>query len=156
MAAQSRCAFPCRGGIPICWPQYGKGRLPTHGFLRNCHWSLYDTGVAPDWALDPAPSVSLVCEADAYTYELFPFNFQAMYTVRACGLLERQPLPTGPVDLWYILVSHCVALSKLALHVAKWSGHTTRVLAVCPGKLDTHCMLWRTFGAISHECCLPS
>ncbi|XP_037491125.1 putative glucose-6-phosphate 1-epimerase isoform X3 [Jatropha curcas] len=31
---------PFRGGIPICFPQFGSGNLERHGFARNRHWTI--------------------------------------------------------------------------------------------------------------------
>lgn len=31
---------PIRGGIPICWPWFGKANLPAHGFARASLWQL--------------------------------------------------------------------------------------------------------------------
>jgi hypothetical protein len=33
-----------RGGIPVVFPQYGRGVLPTNGLLQRMHWSIADTG----------------------------------------------------------------------------------------------------------------
>jgi len=32
-----------RGGIPLCWPQFGPGALPQHGFARTSAWALAAT-----------------------------------------------------------------------------------------------------------------
>jgi len=32
-----------RGGIPICFPQFGAGKLPQHGFVRNNPWIVVGT-----------------------------------------------------------------------------------------------------------------
>lgn len=29
-----------RGGVPICWPWFGKANQPAHGFARNLSWEL--------------------------------------------------------------------------------------------------------------------
>lgn len=33
---------PFRGGIPICWPWFGKAQNPPHGFARIVEWELQD------------------------------------------------------------------------------------------------------------------
>ncbi len=72
----------CRGGIPVVFPQYGRGSLPTNGLLRRMHWSIAATGVAdPDVATDLAPSVALFAESDETTLAVWPHKFEAMYTV---------------------------------------------------------------------------
>ena len=35
---------PFRGGIPICWPWFGKAQNPPHGFARIVEWELQETG----------------------------------------------------------------------------------------------------------------
>ena len=32
---------PFRGGIPICWPWFGKAQDPSHGFARINKWKLF-------------------------------------------------------------------------------------------------------------------
>ncbi len=31
---------PLRGGIPLCWPWFGKTAVPSHGFARTSTWTL--------------------------------------------------------------------------------------------------------------------
>lgn len=31
---------PIRGGVPVCWPWFGKFRSPAHGFARIAQWQL--------------------------------------------------------------------------------------------------------------------
>ena len=31
---------PIRGGVPICWPWFGKTKLPSHGFVRDMVWHI--------------------------------------------------------------------------------------------------------------------
>ena len=33
---------PIRGGIPLCWPWFGKSKQPAHGFARTLPWRLID------------------------------------------------------------------------------------------------------------------
>ena len=38
---------PISGGIPHCFPQFGPGALPQHGFARNMDWSIASTSADP-------------------------------------------------------------------------------------------------------------
>jgi D-hexose-6-phosphate mutarotase len=82
-----------RGGVPLIFPQYGRASgiaayagvgsssVPTNGLLNRMHWSLLGTGVTGLDAPDPAPTAVFATESDDATYELWPFHFQAIYTV---------------------------------------------------------------------------
>lgn len=86
---------PIKGGIPVVFPQYGRGVLPTNGLLRRMHWSIAATGVAdPDIAADPAPSVALWTESDEFTMEIWPHKFEAMYTV---SLMDHDEFPDNSI-----------------------------------------------------------
>ncbi len=43
---------PIRGGIPICWPYFGKenqtGDVPSHGYARTATWQVVDTDILAD------------------------------------------------------------------------------------------------------------
>lgn len=88
---------PVRGGIPIAFPQVGRGELPTDGFMSSVHWSIADTGVSdPEVASDRAPSVALYTESDDATMEIWPHSYEAMYTV---SLMENDDFPdTAPSE----------------------------------------------------------
>lgn len=82
---------PIRGGIPIAFPQVGRGALPTNGFLSSVHWSIADTGVSDEEvATDRAPSVALFTESDESTTQMWPHHFEAMYTI---SLMESDDFP---------------------------------------------------------------
>nr|MCG6291266.1 D-hexose-6-phosphate mutarotase [Vibrio vulnificus] len=47
-----------RGGIPVCWPWFGRIAAPAHGFARTSEWELVehrenDNGVIVELALFP-------------------------------------------------------------------------------------------------------
>ncbi|KAL3160522.1 hypothetical protein ABBQ32_010826 [Trebouxia sp. C0010 RCD-2024] len=74
---------PVEGGIPICFPNLGyKHGMPTDGFLKDWHWSVVETTRSPEFAEDPAPSVTLLAESDEATMEIWPHKFAALYTVQ--------------------------------------------------------------------------
>jgi len=61
-----------RGGIPICWPWFGRIAAPAHGFARNSEWTLLEhreneNGVIVELGLLPSES----------TLAVWPHQFQA-------------------------------------------------------------------------------
>lgn len=40
--AQYGAGVSIRGGIPVCFPQFGPGVLPQHGFARHCRWRVVE------------------------------------------------------------------------------------------------------------------
>ncbi|MGL6177553.1 MAG: D-hexose-6-phosphate mutarotase [Vibrionaceae bacterium] len=69
---------PIRGGIPICWPWFGKANLPAHGFARTSLWQLShchenDAGV----------QITLTLQEDANTLALWPhaFTLEMQFTI---------------------------------------------------------------------------
>ena len=38
MSIIQECSAARRGGIPLSFPQYGRGEMQTDGFLRDLHW----------------------------------------------------------------------------------------------------------------------
>lgn len=61
-----------RGGIPVCWPQFGPGSLVQHGFARTSLWSV---GAA---VIDEAGSVSvtLVLQHSESTLKMWNHKFK--------------------------------------------------------------------------------
>lgn len=61
-----------RGGIPVCWPWFGRIAAPAHGFARNSEWTLLEhreneNGVMVELGLLPSES----------TLAVWPYQFQA-------------------------------------------------------------------------------
>ena len=50
--------------------------------------SIAETGRAPRWASDPAPSVALWAEHSPDTASLWPHRFEAMYSVRDSACMQ--------------------------------------------------------------------
>ena len=69
-------AKPIRGGIPVCWPQFGPGALPQHGFARNSEWTLH--GVR---STEAATVLELALVDSAETRAAWPHAFRLLYTV---------------------------------------------------------------------------
>lgn len=66
-----------RGGIPICFPQFGKhGPLQQHGFARNSLWSLATPGPSD------SPTVTFVLtDSESTRASEWPARFEARLTV---------------------------------------------------------------------------
>eukprot|EP00270_Netrium_digitus_P008836 TRINITY_DN2665_c0_g1_i1.p1 TRINITY_DN2665_c0_g1~~TRINITY_DN2665_c0_g1_i1.p1 ORF type:complete len:304 (+),score=24.21 TRINITY_DN2665_c0_g1_i1:139-1050(+) len=61
-----------RGGIPICFPQFGKfGSLDQHGFARNRKWSL-----DPLSTLEDPASVDILLASSNEDLKLWPHSFE--------------------------------------------------------------------------------
>ena len=76
-----------RGGIPICWPQFGPGNLPQHGFLRNSsNWEIVETEANKNNI-----SISLAHTSTEETLEQWPHTFRVIYTIH----LKQHTLSTS-------------------------------------------------------------
>ena len=83
-----------RGGIPICWPQFGKmGPVATqHGFARNLAFEVSE---------QTAESVTLTLRSSEATLAQFPHTFELSVTVSAaatlppCSVAQLPACPAG-------------------------------------------------------------
>lgn len=72
---------PVRGGIPICWPWFGKHSanpvLPAHGFVRNLVWTVSGVRVLGSGATELIFSI----QSSDETLKLWPYCFHLTLTV---------------------------------------------------------------------------
>ena len=66
-----------RGGIPIIFPQFGKGELPSHGFARICQWDVKETKMLSE----SEPSITFKLEDCGGLKEKWPHPFVLELTV---------------------------------------------------------------------------
>ena len=70
-----------RGGIPICWPWFGKHRtdptLPQHGFARISRFELLESN-EPD---EKSTELVLQLQSSAETLTLWPYQFQLLLRI---------------------------------------------------------------------------
>ncbi len=84
-----------RGGVPICWPQFGPfGSLPQHGFARVSRWALQGTAVDGDEAL-----AIFVLEDSAATRAAWSHRFRVEYEVRVGGATLSMTLTVSNRDM---------------------------------------------------------
>lgn len=68
---------PIRGGVPVCFPQFGSlGDLPAHGFVRTRLWEVAAQRSGDDYAL-----VTMALEDDEETRALWPHSFRLELTL---------------------------------------------------------------------------
>lgn len=68
---------PVRGGIPIIFPQFGKGDLPSHGFARTSMWEIKETKMLSEGE----PSITFKLEDTHATRDMWAHQFVLEYTV---------------------------------------------------------------------------
>ena len=94
-----------RGGVPVCFPQFGEqGALPRHGFARTAMWSVIEQRTGDDFAL---ATLQLVDSPE--TRSLWPHPFTLELTVALEG--ERLDL-----ELEVINSGHAPIAFNAALH----------------------------------------
>ncbi|WP_318492996.1 D-hexose-6-phosphate mutarotase [Photobacterium leiognathi] len=64
-----------RGGIPVCWPWFGKAGTPSHGFARTSQWTLQEHRENENGVI-----VSLQLEDNEETRALWPYKFNNVLT----------------------------------------------------------------------------
>lgn len=97
-----------RGGIPICWPWFGKANadgLPAHGFVRSLDWQIVSIE-----ALPAGTKLVFSIESDAQTQALWPYDFHLELSVlvgKTLSLsLTTRNLSDRPVDITQALHSY--------------------------------------------------
>lgn len=82
-----------RGGIPICWPWFGKAKSPSHGFARIMKWELKsrvdsEKGVALQWVLSDSEA----------TREIWSYAFTLTLDMYLCETCTMKLTVDAPVQ----------------------------------------------------------
>ncbi|HIE40713.1 MAG TPA: D-hexose-6-phosphate mutarotase [Thiomicrorhabdus sp.] len=89
---------PVRGGVPICWPWFGKHAvnlaLPAHGFVRNLLWQLDQVSTLESGATELAFSL----ESCKSTLEIWPYSFHLALVVTVGETLSLRLITTNLSD----------------------------------------------------------
>jgi glucose-6-phosphate 1-epimerase len=72
-----------RGGIPLVFPQFGKGTLPSHGFARTEMWEL----VSSSGGGGSPTTITLRLSSNAATLALWPYSFECYFTLSLSDVL---------------------------------------------------------------------
>lgn len=96
------------GGIPVCFPQFGPGTLPQHGFARDADWAIASTSadLQPD---ERDPEVEFVLTDTPKTREIYPHSFKVAYSVSLHGeqlRTEFRVINEGDADLEFTGALH--------------------------------------------------
>lgn len=94
-----------RGGVPICFPQFGKtGPLPQHGFVRNMPWAKVEAKSGDDYAM----AVFRITD-NADTRAIWPHAFTAEFSVSITAArldMELEVENTGDAALSFTAALH--------------------------------------------------
>lgn len=76
-----------RGGVPICWPWFGKHKtdssLPQHGFARNSLWELLEINESDEHSTE----VKLQLKSSDESLKLWPYRFELLLRVTVARTL---------------------------------------------------------------------
>ncbi|WP_234494119.1 D-hexose-6-phosphate mutarotase [Vibrio maritimus] len=72
-----------RGGIPVCWPWFGRIAAPAHGFARNSTWELIEHRESDNGVL-----VSIGLTDNESSREIWPHKFQLVLNVEVSETLK--------------------------------------------------------------------
>ena len=72
-----------RGGIPVCWPWFGRIAAPAHGFARNSEWTLLEHRENEHGVI-----IELGLIASESTFSVWPHQFQAHLLVEISDELK--------------------------------------------------------------------
>lgn len=79
-----------RGGIPICWPWFGKIEQPAHGFARNCQWELNQHRENQQGVI-----VSLTLCDSKKTHSIWPYSFHLELQIEISDTLNVSLITTN-------------------------------------------------------------
>ena len=65
-----------RGGVPVCWPWFGRVAAPAHGFARSSQWRIVEHRESENGVI-----VSLGLEPNEDTLAIWPHQFEARLNV---------------------------------------------------------------------------
>ncbi|MBV7297535.1 D-hexose-6-phosphate mutarotase [Enterovibrio paralichthyis] len=82
-----------RGGIPVCWPWFGKAAEPSHGFARNAIWTLKEHRENENGVI-----LSLTLEDSAETRNIWPHAFHAEVQIEVGETLQVRLITTNTDD----------------------------------------------------------
>ncbi|MGR5154214.1 D-hexose-6-phosphate mutarotase [Photobacterium swingsii] len=72
-----------RGGIPVCWPWFGKAGNPSHGFARNSQWSIKEHRENDNGVI-----LALNLQDSETTHAIWPHKFDLTITFELGEMLK--------------------------------------------------------------------
>ncbi|OEE86588.1 D-hexose-6-phosphate mutarotase [Enterovibrio norvegicus FF-162] len=82
-----------RGGIPVCWPWFGKAAEPSHGFARSSEWALNEHRENEEGVI-----ISLTLTDTAETRAIWPHAFRAELLMEVTDTLKVSLISTNTGD----------------------------------------------------------
>ena len=97
---------PIRGGIPVCWPQFGgRGPLPQHGFARTSEWQLIRTELLDNGVVTAKLQLTETAETLAIWPHQFGLGLKALLDADALTV-SVQVINTGTQPFDFQLALH--------------------------------------------------
>ncbi|GKX62573.1 D-hexose-6-phosphate mutarotase [Pragia fontium] len=117
-SSQFKTGAAIRGGVPICWPWFGKAGTPSHGFARNELWQLTEHSENEDGVW-----LTFSLEDNPHTRQIWPYAFRLIARIKINTTCEIELESHGDYPVTCALHTYLNIADISQVNVSGLGGH---------------------------------